>query len=122
LLAGIDARTQRRRHHLRAEANAEDRLAALQPRAHQCDFFGNEGIFRAVVHADRTAEHHQQIGCGDRSRGQRVDTGLDIVDVEAGLLQYRSKVAEIFKGEMADNETLHDELSKEEGYDTRVII
>jgi hypothetical protein len=78
-----NAGAERRRHHLRAQANAERRLAGSQPRRHRGDLVGDERIDVGFINADRTAEDDQQIGRQQRLGIDRLHAGVVVAHTKA---------------------------------------
>ena len=55
----------------------------MKPRRNGRDFVGNERISFALIHADRAAEHDDEIRLKQRLRIERLDAGIVIADAVA---------------------------------------
>ena len=97
-------RAKRRRHHLRAEADAEDRLVGFDARGDRGDFAGDERIGFALIDADRTAEHDDEIGRDQRLRVERLDAGIVIANLIAARGDQRAEQTEILEGDVANRQ------------------
>ena len=96
-----DARSKRRSHHLRAEANAEHRLIGLKPGLDGSDLAGDKRIGFGLVNADRPAQHDDEIGCDERAGVERLDARLVKADVVIAGGEQRAEESKIFKSDVA---------------------
>ena len=105
---GGDVGTECARHQLRAEADAQRGPLLLQPTLQQRDAVVEEGIAINIVDADRAAQHDQQVG--GFGGVERVDTGLQYLQLPALCRQQWLQGAEVFKGDvLQDDRVLHAE-------------
>jgi hypothetical protein len=102
---GGDAGTERARHQLRAEADAQRGPLLLQPTPQQRDAVGEEGIAINIVDADRAPARP----AGRPLRPiERIDTGLQHLQLPALRQQQWLQGAEVFEGNvLQDNRVLH---------------
>ena len=103
-----DARAKRRRHNLRAETNPQHRLVRFEAHRDRCNLVSDERIAVALVNADRTAEHDQQIGRQQRFRVERLDSGIVIADAIAARGNERPEQTEILEGHVANRKAFFD--------------
>ncbi len=101
---GATLRAKRRRHHLRAEANAEHRLVCRKARRNCCDLVGNERIGVPLVDTNRAAKHDQQIRCEQRLRVERLDPGVMITNAIAARGDQRTEQAKILKRDVTNRQ------------------
>ena len=59
--SGINSRAHRRRHHLRAEADAQRGAISVQSQGEAPELAGNPWVTILFVHAHRSAHHDQEI-------------------------------------------------------------
>jgi len=69
--------------HLRAKADAQNRLVGSEARGNGGDFAGDERIGVGLIDADRTAEHDHQIRRDQRFAVEAIDAGVLIADLIA---------------------------------------
>lgn len=78
----------------------------LQPALQQRDAVVEKGIEINVVDADRSPQHHQQVG--GLGRVEHVDTGLQHLQLPALRQKQRLQGTEVFKGNvLQDDRMLH---------------
>src|SRR6266851_2930987 len=102
--AGVDTRTQRARHELAAEADAEHRPAAGETMLDDAQLVHEEGVELLLIGADRPAQHDQEIRRRHLGSGEVVDRSIAIGDRPAATLEQRGEGAEILERDVADGD------------------
>ena len=94
---------------LRAEADAENRNAALDGLAHQADLGLEMRVLVDLVDVHRAAEKHEPAVAVEGRLGVRVAAEVHVADTEAGALEERVERAEDLVGDvLADEKLAHD--------------
>ena len=97
---GVDARAQRGRHQLGAEADAEGRQAAGEAFADHCDLMREKRVDVGLVNADRAPEDDQQVGRRRVDLCQRIARRVDMADRDAAFRQQGREYAQILEPDM----------------------
>lgn len=98
---GRHSRTQSTSNELRAQADAEDRLAAGKALANEFEFIRQERVGRFVESTDGSAQHDEEIRGYGIQLSQCVKRGFDHADLITLHGQYISQAPQPFKGQMA---------------------
>ncbi len=100
--SGVDSSAQSRRHQLSTEADAEEGFPCGQALANARNLLGEEGIFRGIVNANGTAEHHEQIAIGGRCHGKSGGAHINALNRKAAFGQTWQQGAEILKRDVLE--------------------
>src|SRR5215471_10513939 len=107
LLARMDACRKNRSKRLAAETNPYRGHALLHRRFDSRELPLQEGIALDLVDADRSAEHDEEVG--SLCRAEVVNTGLEVVEHNAAVLQHAGERAGIFESDVTNGDgVLHD--------------
>src|SRR5690348_5309246 len=101
---GVHLGAERTRHELRAETDAEHRLARLETFFDQRDFRLEERIAVLLVDADRPAEHDKEVAIGNIGGAEIVDRRVAIACLISACRQRRTESVEVLERDVADGD------------------
>ena len=100
----VDPGAQRSRNELRAQADAQQRLAAVQPAAHGRQLLGDEGIKRLVIGTYGSAQHDEQVGTPQVQGVKLADAGIDVLHFVAAAGELGMQGAQVFEVDVAQRD------------------